>query len=232
MLVLGIETATDRLGIAVSRDGQVLAENHLDLGRKHAERILVGLDGMVSDLGLAIAELDAIAVSQGPGSFTGLRIGLAAAKGLALAIGVRLVGVPTLEVLARGAEPWEGPVVACLDARRGEVYFCAYGLGPHGARCLDQTIKLGTPHDVADRCRTLEGRVLLVGTGALSVGDAVGPGVRVGPASLALPRAAIVAAVGTEVLGRGGGGKPDHVEPIYVRRTDAELRRGARTGQA
>jgi tRNA threonylcarbamoyladenosine biosynthesis protein TsaB len=231
VLVLGIETATDRLGLALWRDHRVLAETHLEIGRRHAERLLVSLDGLASDLGISLAELDGVAVSQGPGSFTGLRLGLPSDKGLAVAVGTKLVGVPTLEVLARGAEPWEGPLVACLDARRSEVYFCAYELNTRGARCLDEKIQLGGPGDVAARCRLLGARVLLVGTGALTVRDAVGPEVRVAPRDLCLPRAAHVARLGAECLHRGGGEEPDHVEPIYVRRSDAELRRGTFAGQ-
>jgi len=130
VLVLGIDTATERLGLAIARGEQAIAELELDVGRRHAEQLARGLDGLLSDAGLGAPDLDLIAVSIGPGSFTGLRIGLAFAKGLAMALRKPIVGVPTLDVLARGAEPWIGPVVACLDARRGEVYFSTYELAP------------------------------------------------------------------------------------------------------
>jgi tRNA threonylcarbamoyladenosine biosynthesis protein TsaB len=225
MMILAVDTATDRLGLAIRADETTLAELHLDLGRKHAEKILVGLDGLLADLGLRARDLGAIAVSLGPGSFTGLRIGLAFAKGLALATGAELVGIPTLTVLARGAEPWVGPVVPCLDARRGEVYYSAYHLSAGAAEHLDAEFCVGSPAQVAARCRLLGPRVLLVGQGAESVRVGPGSDVGVGPRELALPRASVLAVLGAEKLVRSGGDAADRLEPIYVRRPDAEIRR-------
>ncbi len=231
MLVLGIETATSRLGLALWRDGRGLAELELDLGRRHCEKLLVELDGLLADLELPASALSAIAVSQGPGSFTGLRIGLAFAKGLALALGCPLAGVPTLAALAAGAAPWEGPLVACLDARRGEVYFSACVLQPGGEVELGE-VRAGGPEDVAAASSALGSRVLIVGEGAAIVRPALGHEAVIAPPSLALPRAAVVAALGAERLRTGGGEEPDHVEPIYVRRSDAEIRRGFLAGRA
>ncbi len=225
MLILAIDTATDRLGLALRRDDATLAELHLDLGRKHAEKILVSLDGLLADLGIAPRDLGGIAVSLGPGSFTGLRIGLAFAKGLALATGAGLAGIPSLAVLARGALPWVGPVVPCIDARRGEVYYTAYHATIGGVEHLDPGFQAGAPADVAARCRLLGPRVLLVGTGAEAVHAVAGSGAALAPRELALPRAAVLAALGAEKLGRDGGDPLDALEPLYVRRPDAVVRR-------
>ena len=235
MLVLGVETATDRLGVAIAGEDRLLAELHLDHGRKHAEQLAVGLDALLTDLDRKAGDLTGIAVSIGPGSFTGLRIGLAFAKGLALAIGAPIIGVPTLEVVAQAAEPYEGNVVACLDARRGEVYFSAYEL--HGGRLepLAGGPEVGPAERVAESCRRLGGRVLLIGGGAeLLRGAAAIEAIDAqwAPRTLALPRAGLVAARGIERLRSGGGEEPDHVEPIYVRRSDAELRRGSLAGRS
>jgi tRNA threonylcarbamoyladenosine biosynthesis protein TsaB len=229
--VLGIETSTSRLGLALWRDASGLGELVLDLGRKHCEKILVGLDGLLSDLGVRVGELDGIAVSQGPGSFTGVRIGLAFAQGLAVAGGSRLVGIPTLDAIAHGASLWQGPLVACLDARRDEVYFCAYKRVGVGAERLDGEAMVGSPERVAAHCAALGPRVLLVGNGAERVPHAAGAGVVLAPADLAHPRAQVVAALGAERLARGGGEEPERVEPIYVRRSDAEIRRDALAGR-
>jgi tRNA threonylcarbamoyladenosine biosynthesis protein TsaB len=225
MLILAVDTATDRLGLALRRDETPLAELHLDLGRRHAEKILVSLDGLLADLGVVPRELDGIAVSLGPGSFTGLRIGLAFAKGLALSTGARLVGVPTLTVLARGALPWVGPVVPCLDARRGEVYYSAYHATMSGVEHLDAGFQAGAPADVAARCRLLGPRVLLVGSGTEAVHALAGSDVALAPRELALPRAAVLAVLGAEELARRGGEEIDALEPLYVRRPDAVVRR-------
>lgn len=232
MLILAVDTATDRLGLAVRRDERTLAELHLDLGRQHAEKILVGLDGLLADLGLKARDLDAIAVSLGPGSFTGLRIGLAFAKGLALATGARLAGIPSLTVLARGAEPWVGPVVPCIDARRGEFYYSAYHLSGGGVEHLDADFRAGAPADVAARCRLLGPRVLLAGAGAESVRAVLGPDACVAPRELAFPRASVLAALGAEKVRQGGSDEIDHLEPIYVRRPDAEIRRDSLAARA
>jgi tRNA threonylcarbamoyladenosine biosynthesis protein TsaB len=224
MLVLGVETATERLGLAIVREEALLAELHLDVGRRHAEQLVLGLDGLCSDVGIQPRALGAIAVSIGPGSFTGLRIGLAFAQGLALALAIPVIGVPTLDVLARGAEPWLGPVVACLDARRGEVYFSAYELAPGRMESLDSSVAVGSAERVAERTRALGRRVLLVGTGADLIREAVGPEVICAPRRLGWPRAGLVAALGVERIASGAREEPEHVEPIYVRRSDAELR--------
>ncbi len=232
MVVLALDTATERLALALRRDDRTLAELHLDLGRKHAEKILVGLDGLLADVDVRPRDLDGIAVSLGPGSFTGLRIGLAFAKGMAMATGALLVGVPTLTVLARGAEPWIGPVVACLDARRGEVYYAAYNLGDGGAELLDDASRAGSPVEAAARTGLLGPRVLVIGTGAEALRPFLGPEALLAPRDLAFPRASVLAALGAEELSRGAGAEPDHLEPIYVRRSDAELKRDSLAARA
>jgi tRNA threonylcarbamoyladenosine biosynthesis protein TsaB len=224
VLILGLETATDRLGLALARGEHLLAELHLDVGRRHTEQLALALDTLCSDVGVPVKALTAIAVSIGPGSFTGLRIGLAFAKGLGLALAIPVIGVPTLEVLARGAEPWIGPVVACLDARRGEVYFSAYELAPGRMTALDASAAVGSADRVAERVRALGRRVLLIGAGTDLVRDHVGPEVIIAPRRLGWPRAGLVAALGGERVESGTVEEPDHVEPIYVRRSDAELR--------
>lgn len=230
MLVLGVETATECLGLALRRDDRLLGELELDLGRKHCEKILIGLDGLLSDLGVRVADLSGIAVSQGPGSFTGLRIGLAFAQGLALAKGVRLVGIPTLDCLAHGAGLWEGPLIACLDARRGEVYFCAYMRGASSVKRLGD-VGVGPAAQAAELAKSLGPRVLIVGTGADQVGGLLGREALVAPLDFWRPRAAVVARLGVETLARGGGEAPDSIEPIYVRRSDAEIRRQVLAGR-
>lgn len=222
--MLGIETATERLGLAIARGGELMAELELDVGRRHAEQLARWLDGLLSGAGLGAPDLDVIAVSIGPGSFTGLRIGLAFAKGLAMALQKPLIGVPTLDVLARGAEPWIGPVVACLDARRGEVYFSTYELAPGRMAALDPSAAVGSAERVTERVRALGRRVLLVGSGADLIPVAAGQDIVRAPRRLGWPRAGLVAALGGERFANGAHEEPDHVEPIYVRRSDAELR--------
>ncbi len=236
MRVLGIDTSTGHLGLALWFDDRLLGELELDLGRKHCETMGAALDGLLTDLGLGIGDLGGIAVAQGPGSFTGLRIGVAFAQGLALASGRPLVGVSTLDALAHGAGLWEGRLVACLDARRGEVYFGAYLRERGGARRIGDS-QVGPVGQAAELCASFDTPVLVVGDAAETIRAAAeetrvsGPAITAAPPEYGLPRAAVVAALGGERLARGGDHAPEHVQPIYLRRSDAEIRRDVMAGR-
>jgi tRNA threonylcarbamoyladenosine biosynthesis protein TsaB len=224
-LVLGIETATALGGVAVvSGDGSLLGEITL-LGREsHSERIIPALEDLLASLGAGRADLAAIAVSRGPGSFTGLRTGLAAAKGLAFSCGIPLFGVPTLEVLAANAPARSGDVCAILNARRGEFFRALFSAGDAGpirqtpdsliaerelavdlpAGCL----VLGEPPDSLRTLRSL-------------------PPLRLAPPHLNHPRAAAVALAGQAALGRGQPSELATLLPEYLRGAGAERpRRG------
>jgi tRNA threonylcarbamoyladenosine biosynthesis protein TsaB len=127
--VLGLDTATSTASVAIVDDGRVIAETWGQAGAPHAE-LLVMIDAVCTGAGLGPRELDAIAVGAGPGSFTGLRIGMATAKGIAFAARCPLWAVSSLAALAYvelcAPDPRDGVVVGVLDARRGEVYAGAY----------------------------------------------------------------------------------------------------------
>lgn len=128
MLTLGIETATDVCAVALLSDDDLLAEASVRLPRSHGRRLAPLVAEALAHAGRPAADLGLVAVSAGPGSYTGLRIGMSTAKGLCLAVGADLVAVPTLHALAEGAVPFvsEGPVVVALPSRRGEVYAAAF----------------------------------------------------------------------------------------------------------
>ncbi|GGZ33763.1 tRNA (adenosine(37)-N6)-threonylcarbamoyltransferase complex dimerization subunit type 1 TsaB [Echinicola pacifica] len=124
-LILSIETAVSVCSVAVHKDGQLEGLLEVHQANIHAQKLLPLIDSLLTGLGLTVKELSAIAVSEGPGSYTGLRIGVSTAKGLAFAHGLPLIGVGTLEGLAQRARPFleEGDVVIpMIDARRMEVY--------------------------------------------------------------------------------------------------------------
>jgi tRNA threonylcarbamoyladenosine biosynthesis protein TsaB len=123
MNLLAIETATERLSLAVSAAGAV-HERTLDAGQRHAELVLGEIGALLADAGLRLEDLDGIAYGAGPGSFTGLRIACGVAQGLAAARALPVIGVGTLAALAEAAPATR--VVACLDARMSEVYHAAY----------------------------------------------------------------------------------------------------------
>lgn len=122
-IILNIETATTNCSVSVSKDGNtiVLKEDY-DKNYSHAERLHVYIDEVLKEANIESNQLDAIAVSKGPGSYTGLRIGVSAAKGLCFALNKPLISIPTLEALAHQVVSNDGVIVAMLDARRMEVY--------------------------------------------------------------------------------------------------------------
>lgn len=126
-LILNIETATKNCSVALAKNGQVICIREVsDQGYSHAEKLHVFVEEVVKESGESLSNIDAIAVSQGPGSYTGLRIGVSAAKGLCYALGKPLIALETLEVLARQAKADKGLIVPMLDARRMEVYSAVF----------------------------------------------------------------------------------------------------------
>lgn len=125
--ILNIETATKNCSVALAKDGiTVLYKEIAEEGYSHAERLHVFIDEIIKEAGITFQELSAIAVSQGPGSYTGLRIGVSAAKGLCFALDIPLIAVDTLQVLASQANVSNGLIIPMLDARRMEVYSAIY----------------------------------------------------------------------------------------------------------
>ncbi len=122
MNILAFDTSTNYESIALSREGSLCAEYMLHARKTHSERLLPTLDLLLKELSMKRSELDGIAVSIGPGSFTGLRIGLATAKGLCLGLGIPLYTVSTLKILANNCAYCSYPLCAVIDAGRGEVY--------------------------------------------------------------------------------------------------------------
>lgn len=147
MIVLAIDTAGADCAAAVydSERGIVLAERTETIGKGHAERLMSLIDAVMSESGQPFASIEQVAVVIGPGSFTGIRVGVAAARGLALALGVNAVGVSTLAVIAAAAresrsDADDRPVVAAMDAKRNEIYIQAFASS--GAPLCPPTVAL------------------------------------------------------------------------------------------
>lgn len=230
--LLALESASERASVALLRDGEPVARGDLPPGRPASEALLPAVLAILADVGLAPAALAAIAVSIGPGSFTGLRVGVATAKGLAFGVEQRVVAVPTLAALAaRGAALSPAPqVVATLDARRGELYAAAHrGDDPLAPPLWGPAVM--TVEALAARLAAA-GSAVVVGEGASALETAVGAAAGrirwLGPPEGA-PDAAWVGRLGAALLARGGGIAAADLAPVYVRRAEAEVRRtGAR----
>lgn len=225
MTVLGIETATLVCGVAVERDGAILADRWVEERSVHAEKLFGLLDEVLMAAGTPPRSLDAIAVSIGPGSFTGLRIGLSAAKGLHLALGVPLVAVPTLTALAHRAVPVlngaSGHIVAALDARRDEVYCQTFAVRDGGLGAAGEV----DARTVSQLVRSLPaGSVLVTGdarekvlTALRSAGVADEARVRAVDDAVARCSAAAVALAGADLFRSGRTADAGTLEPQYVK---------------
>ena len=125
--ILNIETATKNCSVALAKEGKtILCKEIAEEGYSHAERLHVFIEEIVKEADISLKDLKAIAVSQGPGSYTGLRIGVSAAKGLCFALGIPLIAVDTLQVLARQVSVSDGLIIPMIDARRMEVYSAVF----------------------------------------------------------------------------------------------------------
>jgi tRNA threonylcarbamoyladenosine biosynthesis protein TsaB len=165
--ILNIETATKNCSVALALDGKtILSKEIAEEGYSHAERLHVFIEELIQEAGIHFKDLRAIAVSQGPGSYTGLRIGVSAAKGLCYALNIPLIAVDTLQILASQAKVNEGFIVPMLDARRMEVYSAIFNsklekqreilaevITENSFESITQTVYF--VGDCADKCQTI-----------------------------------------------------------------------------
>ena len=126
MIILAIDTSTDYLSLAILKDGRLVTKFHKKAHRKHSMLLVPMIEKLLKKAKLGIGRIDCFAISAGPGSFTGLRIGVTVVKGLAYALKKRIVAVPTLDVIADNAKNFKGLVCPVLDARKNKVYACLY----------------------------------------------------------------------------------------------------------
>jgi tRNA threonylcarbamoyladenosine biosynthesis protein TsaB len=225
MRILALETATLAGSAAVLDGSRVVGESRLDITLTHSERLMAMVDRLLKDCGWSVSTLDGLAVSIGPGSFTGLRIGVASAKGLALALGVPVAAVPTLDALAWNLPFAGAPVSPLLDARKGEVYLALYRWNVDRMERESDYWAL-SPRAAVERLRP---PVIVLGDGVAACRpflSALGAGVQVAPATSDRPSAAIVGRLGHAMLESGQAAEPDTLAPLYLRPSEVEL--GAR----
>lgn len=231
MQVLAFDSATSACSCALWRDGDIVAHRFEQMARGHAEYLMGMVQSVLADSGAGFADLDLLAVTNGPGGFTGLRIGLAAARGMAFAAGLPCFGVSTLEAVAEGvslSERDDGRVLAVIDSKRGDIYAQVFSGGP-GLRPMGDAEAV-SPENLAGflSARNITqnssgGRVVVAGdateqaVAALCDGgiDAV-PG-----AAPPAPDARTVAAI---AAARWSAGTPvEPLRPLYLRPPDATV---------
>jgi tRNA threonylcarbamoyladenosine biosynthesis protein TsaB len=223
--ILAIDTSTWVCAVALVRDGTVLAEEAERTASSHAATLPRVTEAVLAAAGERPEAGDVVAVTIGPGSFTGLRIGLSFAKGLAFAGGLGIVGVPTLDAMALGAPAWSGRLCAALDARKREVYAALY------ERDGTRIVRLGEPRAVAAPALAGalgEGPWTVVGDAVDAYGDvfreALGARVTLLPPREHPPRASAVARLAAGRLASGAGTDDlATLAPAYLRPPEAEL---------
>ncbi len=212
MRILALDTCLGACSVAVWQDGVMLAHEWQPMPRGHAEALVPMLERARQQAGLEYADFDRLAVSIGPGSFAGVRVGLAAARGICVARALPLVGVNTLELLA-AAIPGDAPLAVAMDARNDQVYFQAFADG--GALCPPDLLGLAA---AADYIRETPAIRHFVGSGARALAAFIGDKISASDFDL-LPDAAILAGLAARRDACAG----DQVTPLYLRAPDAKL---------
>lgn len=222
MTLLVLDTAQGLCTVALGRGGRVVASRSEPMTRGHQERLPVLVEAVLAEAGVAASALKGVAATRGPGSFTGLRVGLAFAQGLAAATGARPIGLSSLDALAvhahLAAPDSQSPIAAVMDARRGQVYLALWraGEGDHDSTINRTLIHGPVPMGLDDAAAIVASRAppaLCIGTGAALLGE-FDPGATVveGPGPEALVHLATIRADQPDTVG---------LEPLYLRAPDA-----------
>ena len=222
MLILGIETATEQVGVALGGHEGVIATFEVARGRRHAEILTPAIEFVLRQAGIGLDEVGCVAVDVGPGLFTGMRVGLSTAKALALALRVPMIGISSLDLLAFPCRHTDRVVVPVIDARKSEVFWAMYRQVPGGVQqVLPPTV--GPVDDLVADLLARSQEVLCVGDGAERYRDAIVEGYHceisgpVHPAPGALVQLAHARALREEWV------RPDEIEPMYLRAPDAQI---------
>ena len=227
MLILAFETTAKAGSVALLEDGKLLAESYQNTGLTHSQTLMVMAEDMLKAAGKTMAEVSAVAVAEGPGSFTGVRIGVAAAKGLAWGGELPCYGVSTLEAMALTLGVYQGYVCGTMDARRSQVYNALFYVnrGEMTRITEDRAIALS---DLAEELKVLNEPVFLVGDGSTltynTLKDTV-PALVLPPEHRMHQRASGVALAAAAKIAAGCSGDGAALSPNYLRLSQAERER-------
>lgn len=232
MKILGIDSSGLVASAALTADDILVSEFTVNNKQTHSQTLLPMIDKVVAMSGISLQELDGIAVSAGPGSFTGLRIGSSTAKGMALALGKPVIPVPTLEGLAYRLAYADGVICPLMDARRNQVYTGIYRFGEGGVlECVMQQTAAELSK-VVQRLNELGEKVHYLGDGTAVYREVLQKETAVAfdiaPLHLNRQSAAAVAALGAVYLKQGKGVDAREHTPVYLRQSQAERERAKR----
>lgn len=225
MLILAIDTATMVSSVAVADENKLLAELTVQTRLTHSETLLPHIRQVLEMAGVEKKQLSAVAISLGPGSFTGLRIGLAAAKAIAYGLDIPIIGICSTEALA-----WHYPVpgvkvVPFIDAQKGNVYSAVYSWQREGIR-EESPVQVYSLMEALKLCANQQSAVMAVGDMVqkkLLGRDDLPANLKLAPSHMVMPRAANVAMAGLRRLSAGETDSVMNLEPVYIRRSEAEV---------
>ena len=227
MTILAFETSAKAASAALFREGVLLGETYQNTGLTHSQTLLSMAESLMASCGITPAEIDAVGVAAGPGSFTGVRIGVAAAKGFAWGREIPCVGVSTLAAMAVGFGAWQGDVCPVMDARRSQVYNALFRVDC--GKCTrireDRAISL---RDLGEDVKNLSGPIFLVGDGSVLCYNTLletVPGLVLPPEHRRHQRAAGVALEAARILETGERPSGAELVPNYLRLSQAERER-------
>jgi tRNA threonylcarbamoyladenosine biosynthesis protein TsaB len=230
MFSLALETSGRIGSVAIAKDGVVITERSYPHGLQHASALVPLIDQLCQEYGLTPADLEEIYVSVGPGSFTGLRVGVTLAKSLAFATGARLVAVPSVQVLAENAPKSASTVAIVLDAKRGQIFTATYARNADGAlieRAPARLARLATVIEESPRPLHLLGDGIPFHRGSIPIDEQV----IVTNDATWRPTATVVSKIGAAMAARGEFANVFTIKPTYVRLPEAEEKRLIAEGQ-
>ena len=224
MKIFALETSAKAVSAAVSEDGKILVSGYQDTGLTHSRTLMPIVEHILKNTGLTMADMDAVAVAAGPGSFTGIRIGVAAAKGLAFGADKPAIGVSTLAAMARGVAFSDGLVICAMDARRNQIYNALFEAedGQLARLTDDRAIALA---DLAEELRTDPRPMTVVGDGAKlchTFLTEAGISCRMAPPHLVMQNATGVALEAESMAAAGKTVSAQALEPVYLRPAQAD----------
>ena len=227
MLILAFETSAKAASVALLDEHKLLGESYQNTGLTHSQTLMVVAQDLLKQCGKTVSDITAVAVAEGPGSFTGVRIGVAAAKGMSWGGELPCYGVSTLEAMSQSLGAWQGYVCPCMDARRSQVYNALFYVNQGKLERITQDRAIALA-ELAEELKALEGPVFLVGDGAKLCHQTLKETVP----SLVLPpehrqhqRAVGVAMLAAEKIAAGEQGGGNALTPNYLRLSQAERER-------
>ncbi|MBI5205151.1 MAG: tRNA (adenosine(37)-N6)-threonylcarbamoyltransferase complex dimerization subunit type 1 TsaB [Nitrospirae bacterium] len=229
MKILAIDTSTMLGGIAVMDELNLIAETRLNVKSTHSERLMTEIEHCLKQSSLKISDIDVFAVAIGPGSFTGLRIGVSTVKGLSYATGKPIVSVPTLDALALNFPYSRYPVCTMLDARKKEVYAALFGWDNDNFKKLINETSVNPEEFIRYALHAARyDKFIFAGEGAVIYKDKIievmGEKAVFASPEKTVPSPANVASLGMKKALRGEFSEPVSLAPVYIRRSEAEVK--------